>query len=69
MRRHGVRDDVVKVLAAVTRAHRGWGGSAPVTRRLRDGGELEFASRRFASTTGRATRRRTRSCSIPPPAS
>jgi glyoxylase-like metal-dependent hydrolase (beta-lactamase superfamily II) len=48
MRRHGVRDDVVKVLAAVTRAHRGWGGSAPVTRLLRDGGELEFASRRFA---------------------
>ncbi len=47
MRRHGVRDDVVTVLAAVTRAHRGWGGSAPVTRRLRDGGELEFASRRF----------------------
>ena len=48
MRRHGVRDDVVTVLAAVTRAHRGWGGSAPVTRRLHDGGELEFASRRFA---------------------
>jgi glyoxylase-like metal-dependent hydrolase (beta-lactamase superfamily II) len=48
MRRHGVRDDVVKVLAAVTRAHRGWGGSAPVTRRLLDGGELEFAGRRFA---------------------
>jgi glyoxylase-like metal-dependent hydrolase (beta-lactamase superfamily II) len=47
MRRHGVRDDVVKVLAAVTRAHRGWGGSAPVTRRLRDGGELGFASRSF----------------------
>jgi glyoxylase-like metal-dependent hydrolase (beta-lactamase superfamily II) len=47
MRRHGVRDDVVTVLAAVTRAHRGWGGSAPVTQRLRDGGALEFASRRF----------------------
>jgi len=47
MRRHGVRDDVVTVLAAVTRAHRGWGGSAPVTQRLRDGGELGFASRRF----------------------
>jgi glyoxylase-like metal-dependent hydrolase (beta-lactamase superfamily II) len=48
MRRHGVSHDVVAVLAAVTRAHRGWGGSAPVTRLLRDGGELEFADRRFA---------------------
>jgi glyoxylase-like metal-dependent hydrolase (beta-lactamase superfamily II) len=48
MRRHGVRDDVVVVLAAVTRAHRGWGGSAPVSTRLPDGGELEFASRTFA---------------------
>ena len=47
MRRHGVRDDVVTVLAAVTRAHRGWGGSAPVTQRLHDGGALEFANRRF----------------------
>jgi glyoxylase-like metal-dependent hydrolase (beta-lactamase superfamily II) len=47
MRRHGVSHDVVAVLAAVTRAHRGWGGSAPVTRRLQDGGELGFASRRF----------------------
>jgi glyoxylase-like metal-dependent hydrolase (beta-lactamase superfamily II) len=45
MRRHGVRDDVVKVLAAVTRAHRGWGGSAPVGTRLSD--ELAFAGRRF----------------------
>ena len=48
MRRHGVRDDVVTVLAAVTRAHRGWGGSTPVTQRLQDGGALEFANRRFA---------------------
>jgi glyoxylase-like metal-dependent hydrolase (beta-lactamase superfamily II) len=47
MRRHGVRHDVVSVLAAVTRAHRAWGGSAPVGRRLADGGELEFASRGF----------------------
>ena len=47
MRRHGDRDDVVTVLAAVSRAYRGWGGSAPVTRRLHDGGELEFATRRF----------------------
>jgi glyoxylase-like metal-dependent hydrolase (beta-lactamase superfamily II) len=47
MRRHGVAHDVVAVLAAVTRAHRGWGGSAPVTHLLRDGGELAFANRRF----------------------
>jgi glyoxylase-like metal-dependent hydrolase (beta-lactamase superfamily II) len=47
MRRHGVRHDIVSVLAAVTRAHRAWGGSAPVTQRLTEGGELAFAGRRF----------------------
>jgi glyoxylase-like metal-dependent hydrolase (beta-lactamase superfamily II) len=47
MRRHGVEDRVVTVLAAVTRAHRAWGGSAPVGERLRDGGELAFAGRRL----------------------
>jgi glyoxylase-like metal-dependent hydrolase (beta-lactamase superfamily II) len=47
MRRHGVDHDIVSVLAAVTRAHRAWGGSAPVAQRLRDGGELGFASRSF----------------------
>ena len=31
MRRHGIGDDVVTVLAAVSRAYRGWGGSAPVS--------------------------------------
>ena len=47
MRRHGVAPDMVTVLAAMSRAYRGWGGSAPVTRRLTDGGSLEFASRSF----------------------
>jgi glyoxylase-like metal-dependent hydrolase (beta-lactamase superfamily II) len=31
----------------VTRAHRAWGGSAPVTQRLHEGGELGFAGRSF----------------------
>lgn len=47
MRRHGIGTDVVTALAAVARAYRGWGGSAPVSRRLADGGELAFASRTF----------------------
>ena len=47
MRRHGIGADVVTALAAVSRAYRGWGGSAPVTQRLHDGGELEFAGRTF----------------------
>jgi glyoxylase-like metal-dependent hydrolase (beta-lactamase superfamily II) len=47
MLRHGIPPDMVTVLAAVSRAFRGWGGSAPVTHTLRDGGELGFAGRRF----------------------
>ena len=47
MRRHGIGTDVVTVLAAVSKAYRGWSGSAPVQRRLTDGGELGFASRTF----------------------
>ncbi len=47
MRRHGIGPDVVTALAAVSRAYRGWGGSAPVTQRLQDGGELAFAGRTF----------------------
>jgi glyoxylase-like metal-dependent hydrolase (beta-lactamase superfamily II) len=47
MRRHGVGEDVVTVLAAVSKAYRGWSGSAPVSHRLTDGGELGFASRTF----------------------
>ncbi len=34
-------------LAAMSRAYRGWGGSAPVTHVLHDGGELAFAGRTF----------------------
>jgi glyoxylase-like metal-dependent hydrolase (beta-lactamase superfamily II) len=47
MRRHGIGSDVVTALAAMSLAYRGWGGSAPVTQILHDGGELTFASRRF----------------------
>ena len=44
---------MVTALAAVSRAYRGWGGSAPVTQRLHDGGELEFAEPHASrSTTG-----------------
>jgi glyoxylase-like metal-dependent hydrolase (beta-lactamase superfamily II) len=43
MLRHGIPRDVVTALRAVSRAFRGWGGSAPVTTLLRDGGELGFA--------------------------
>jgi glyoxylase-like metal-dependent hydrolase (beta-lactamase superfamily II) len=45
MLRHGIPRDVVIALRAMSRAFRAWGGSAPVDRRLPDGGELEFASR------------------------
>ena len=47
MRRHGLREDIVNVLGAMSRANRGWGGSAPVTRTLQHEGELGFASRSF----------------------
>jgi len=48
MLRHGIPRDMVTALAAMSRAVRGWGGHAPVTQRLEDGGELAFAGRRFA---------------------
>ncbi len=47
MLRHGIAPDVVTALAAMSRAYRGWGGSAPVSHVLRDGGELAFADRTF----------------------
>ena len=34
MLRHGIPRDVVTALRAVSRSYRGWGGSAPVDRRL-----------------------------------
>jgi glyoxylase-like metal-dependent hydrolase (beta-lactamase superfamily II) len=43
MLRHGIPRDVVSALRAVSRAFRGWGGSAPVGTLLHDGGELGFA--------------------------
>ncbi len=45
MLRHGIARDVVTALAAMSRAYRGWGGSAAVTHVLTDGGELKFAGR------------------------
>jgi glyoxylase-like metal-dependent hydrolase (beta-lactamase superfamily II) len=45
MLRHGIADDVVTVLGAVSLANRGWGGSAKVTRVLDHDGTLEFANR------------------------
>ena len=47
MARNGIEPDVVTALLAVSRAYRGWGGSAPVTQRLQPGGELGFAGRTF----------------------
>jgi glyoxylase-like metal-dependent hydrolase (beta-lactamase superfamily II) len=45
MLRHGIPSDVVTALRAVSSSFRGWGGSAQVTRPLRDGESLEFAGR------------------------
>ena len=47
MLRHGIPDDVVVALRAVSRMARGWGGATAVSRRLADGGRLEFATRSF----------------------
>jgi glyoxylase-like metal-dependent hydrolase (beta-lactamase superfamily II) len=45
MLRHGIPRDVVAALRVLSRAFRGWGGSAAVDRRLADRDELEFAGR------------------------
>ena len=45
MLRHGLRDDVVVALRAVSSAFRAWGCSAQVTMPLRDGGELALGDR------------------------
>jgi glyoxylase-like metal-dependent hydrolase (beta-lactamase superfamily II) len=45
MLRHGIPRDVVTALRQLSRAFRGWGGSAPVDRRLADGEELRFTER------------------------
>ena len=45
MLRHGIPRDVVSALRSVSRSFRAWGGSAKVTRPLRDGEMLDFAGR------------------------
>jgi glyoxylase-like metal-dependent hydrolase (beta-lactamase superfamily II) len=45
MLRHGIPEDVVVVLRAVTRQYRAWGASATVTTPLADGDALAFAGR------------------------
>jgi glyoxylase-like metal-dependent hydrolase (beta-lactamase superfamily II) len=45
MLRHGIPRDIVTALRSVSRSYRGWGGSAPVGRRLADGEDLGFAGR------------------------
>jgi len=49
MLRHGIPREVVVALRTLSRAFRGWGGSAPVDRRLADGEALAFASRTFVA--------------------
>jgi glyoxylase-like metal-dependent hydrolase (beta-lactamase superfamily II) len=45
MLRHGIPRDVVVALRSLSRSFRGWGGSAKVTRTVRDGEALEWAGR------------------------
>jgi glyoxylase-like metal-dependent hydrolase (beta-lactamase superfamily II) len=47
MRRHGIPEDVVSALQAVSLAFRGYGASATVTRPLRDGETLALRERSF----------------------
>ncbi|MBX5469330.1 MAG: MBL fold metallo-hydrolase [Thermoleophilaceae bacterium] len=45
MKRHGIPEDVVHALRAVSAAFRGWGAPAKVTRVLREGEAIEFRDR------------------------
>ncbi len=45
MRRHGIPDELVLALRAITAGFRAWGAAATVTHPLTDGGELTFAGR------------------------
>jgi glyoxylase-like metal-dependent hydrolase (beta-lactamase superfamily II) len=45
MRRHGIPDDVVTALQAVSAAFRAWGARADVSRVLRDGDEVKLRDR------------------------
>jgi glyoxylase-like metal-dependent hydrolase (beta-lactamase superfamily II) len=47
MLRHGIPADMVSALRSVSLAFRAWGGSAPVTTPVSDGGVLEFADRKL----------------------
>ena len=45
MRRHGIPEELVLALRAITAGFRAWGAAATVTHPLSDGGELRFARR------------------------
>jgi glyoxylase-like metal-dependent hydrolase (beta-lactamase superfamily II) len=45
MTRHGIPEDMVMVLRALSRQYRAWGANATATARLVDGGTLGFAGR------------------------
>jgi glyoxylase-like metal-dependent hydrolase (beta-lactamase superfamily II) len=47
MLRHGIPQDMVMVLRALSRQYRAWGASATVTTLLADGGTLGFAGREW----------------------
>jgi len=47
MLRHGIAQEVVYALRAVTQGYRGWGHRATVTQPLQDGGTLAFAGREW----------------------
>jgi glyoxylase-like metal-dependent hydrolase (beta-lactamase superfamily II) len=47
MKRHGIPEDMVMVLRAVTRQYRAWGATATVTTPLADGATLGFAARQW----------------------
>ena len=47
MLRHGIPENVVYALQAVSRSFRGWGAHAQVTRPLRDGETMEFRDRKL----------------------
>jgi glyoxylase-like metal-dependent hydrolase (beta-lactamase superfamily II) len=47
MLRHGIPDDMVMVLRALSRQYRAWGATATVTTLLADGGALPFAAREW----------------------
>jgi glyoxylase-like metal-dependent hydrolase (beta-lactamase superfamily II) len=48
MKRHGIPDDMVMVLRALSRQYRAWGADASATTLLADGGTLPFAGRSWA---------------------